>query len=133
MQDGSDFSLPIVVVLPDRKVIVDERAATKPFIRANLPGVDLRPANERSTPVLERRPARPSAVTPAAAPLPAPRHAWLGSQAASPHAPSASQVRARSLMGVPPPPAPRAVPLSDDDEQRMLRRTRAYRRQAWAQ
>jgi hypothetical protein len=118
MQDGSDFSLPIVVVLPDRKVIVDERAATKPFIRANLPGVDLRPPNERSTPVLERRPE--------AAPLPAPRHAWLGS-------PSASQVRARSLLGVPPPPAPRAVPLSDDDEQRAMRRVRAYRRQAWAQ
>lgn len=138
MQDGSDFSLPIVVVLPDRKVIVDERAATTPFIRANLPGVDLRPANERSTPVLERRPARPSAVAPEAAPLPAPRHAWLGSQATSPHAtsphpPSPSQIRARSLLGVPPPPAPRAVPLSDDDEQRALRRVRAYRRQAWAQ
>jgi hypothetical protein len=125
MQDGSDFSLPIVVVLPDRKVIVDERARTKPFIRANLPGVDLRPPNERSTPVLERRPSRPSPIAPEAAPLPAPRHAWLGSQAA--------QVHARSVLEVPPPPAPRAVPLSDDDEQRALRRARAYRRQAWAQ
>jgi hypothetical protein len=120
MQDGSDFSLPIVVVLPDRKVIVDERAATAPFIRAKLPGVDLRPAEERAS--------QPVAHEATPVPLAAPRHAWL-----PPHNPVPSRQKARSLLGVPPPPAPRAVPLSDDDEKRMLRRERGYRRQAWAQ
>lgn len=125
MQDAHDFSLPIVVVLPERKVIVDEQASTTPFTRANLPGVDLRPAQERAAEAA-RMPARVVEPTP----LPAPRHAWL---AHSTRNPVPSRLKARSLLGVPPPPPPRAVPLSDDDEQRMLKRARAYRRMAWAQ
>lgn len=118
MQDG-DFSLPIVVVLPERRIVADEHAATTPFIRAPLPGVDPRPA--RSRPVgapLER------------APLPPARHAWPSSptRAAVP-----SRLKARSILAAAPPPATRAVPLSDDDGKRMERRVRAYRRQAWAQ
>ena len=107
MQDASDFSLPILIVLPERKVVADEHAATTPFVRAPLPGVD----------------------PPSRAPLPAPRHAWPSSptKAAVP-----SRLKARILHAVPPPPS-RATPLSDDDEKRMQRRTRAYRRQAWAQ
>ncbi|HEX6839006.1 MAG TPA: hypothetical protein VF334_20650 [Polyangia bacterium] len=104
MQDGSDFSLPIVVVLPERRVVVsDEHASTTPFVRAPLPGVDARPA-----------------------PLPAARHAWLPSKTV------AARPRMRHLRSLPPPPT-RATPLSDDDEKRMQRRVRAYRRQAWAQ
>ncbi len=112
MQDG-DFSLPIVVVLPERRVVADERAKTTPFIRAPLPGVDPRAPRQR----------------PATAPLPAPRHAWPSSptQAAVP-----SRMKARHLAAVPPPPS-HATPLSDEDEKRMQRRVRAYRRQAWAQ
>jgi len=126
MQDAADFSLPIVVVLPERKVIVDEQAATAPFARANLPGVDLRPAIERTAEI-----ARLPAPSSEPSPLPAPRHAWIGSH--STRHPVPSRLKARSLLGVPPPPPPRAVPLSDDDEQRMLKRARAYRRMAWAQ
>jgi hypothetical protein len=135
MQDASDFSLRIVVVEPDRRVVVvDDQIPTVPFPRARLPGVDLRPQRERS--VTQKLPAPPSptpvATTPVTRPgkpLPAPRHAWL----ASPHNPQPSRVRARSLLGVPPPPPVRAAPLSDDDERRMQRRTRAWRRIAWAQ
>lgn len=110
MQDA-DFLLPIVVVLPERRVVADEHAATTPFMRAPLPGVDLGKARDP------------------AAPLPAPRHAWPATptKAAVP-----SRLKARILQAVPPPPT-RATPLSDDDEQRMQRRARAYRRQAWAQ
>ena len=127
MQDGSDFSLPIVVVLPERNVIVDERAKTRPFIRAKLPGVDMRTQQERATqPPVAAAPQRP--VAREVAPLPAPRHAWLP----SPNTVTSRQ-KTRHLQSVPPPPATRAVPLSDDDEQRALRRARAYRRQAWAQ
>lgn len=130
MQDASDFSLPIVVVLPERKVIVDEQASTTPFSRANLPGVDLRPPEERAAGERAADASRPPLrVQPT--PLPAPRHAWIGSH--SSRNPVPSRLKARSLLGVPPPPPPRAVPLSDDDEQRMLRRARAYRRMAWAQ
>ncbi|HWE28040.1 MAG TPA: hypothetical protein VHB97_08570 [Polyangia bacterium] len=125
MQDASDFSLPILVVLPERKVIVDEQASTTPFTRARLPGVDLRPAQERAAAAAKL----PPAIDPA--PLPAPRHAWVPS--ASGRHPVPSRLKARSLLGVPPPPPPRAVPLSDDDERRMLERVRAYRRMAWAQ
>jgi hypothetical protein len=154
MQDA-DFSLPIVVELPerraraDRRVAGDRRAAaelatTTPFKRAALPGVDLRTAEERAVttrrpvPTATRKAAAPNAAAPkdaaatstaAVEPLPAPRHAWLP----SPSHPVPSRVRARSLLGVPPPPAPRAVPLSDDDERRMQRRVRAWRRIAWAQ
>ena len=125
MQDAADFSLPIVVVLPERRVVVDEQASTTPFTRANLPGVDLRPAQQRAADVSRLpRPVEPTA-------LPAPRHAWIGSH--SGRQPVPSRLKARSLLGVPPPPPPRAVPLSDDDEQRMLKRARAYRRMAWAQ
>ncbi len=120
MRDASDFSLPIVIVLPERRVVADEHAATRPFIRANLPGVDLRPAPDRATAVARR----PAAVEPP--PAPAPRRP-------SPLPGVPSRLKARSLLGVPPPPAPRASPLSDDDEQRMRRRTRAYERIAWAQ
>jgi len=124
MQDASDFSLPITVVLPEGKVIVDERAKTVPFKRANLPGVDLRPAQQRAE-AAAKLPA-PEELTPL--PLPPPRHAWLAA-----HNPVPSRVKARSLLGVPAPPPPRAVPLSDEDEKRMMRRAHAYRRQAWAQ
>jgi hypothetical protein len=124
MQDATDFSLPIVVVLPERKVIVDEHASTAPFTRANLPGVDLRPPKERAEAAQSHARIEPTA-------LPAPRHAWIGSH--SGRHPVPSRLKARSLLGVPPPPPPRAVPLSDDDEQRMLKRARAYRRMAWAQ
>lgn len=125
MQDASDFSLPIVVVLPERKVIVDEQASTTPFARAKLPGVDLRPAQLRAAAVARLRPeaqpealsSRPRATTPSRSA----RHSLP------------SRLKARSLLGVPPPPALRAVPLSDDDERRMLARARAYRRKAWAQ
>lgn len=147
MQDGSDFSLPIVVVLPERKVVVaDDRAATTPFIRAPLPGIDPRPTRARAEaapPRAEAAPPRaeaaPRADAPplraeaaprtAAVPLPAPRHAWLSSatRAAVP-----SRIKARHLAAVPPPPS-HATPLSDEDEKRMQRRMRAYRRQAWAQ
>jgi hypothetical protein len=125
MQDASDFSLPIIVVLPERKVIVDEHASTVPFPRAKLPGVDLRPSQERAVDAGRV----PVSIEPT--PLPAPRHAWIASH--SGQHPVPSRLKARSLLGVPPPPPPRAVPLSDDDEQRMSRRARAYRRMAWAQ
>jgi len=128
MQDASDFSLPITVVLPERRVVADEHAATTPFVRAKLPGVDLRPANERRDAPASSPP--PGAASPSQAPLPAPRHAWLPSPT---RAGVPSRLKARSLLGLPPPPAPRATPLSDDDEERMQRRVRAYRRQAWAQ
>ena len=141
MQDAPDFSLPIVVVLPERRVVADEQASTTPFVRAALPGVDLRPAVERAATAGSRsrpaaaeagpRPSAPSAGSRPAAPLSAPHHARLPSP--SPSHPVPSRLRARSLLGVPPPPPTRAAPLSDDDEQRMLRRTRAYRRIAWAQ
>ncbi|HXU71884.1 MAG TPA: hypothetical protein VN947_21265 [Polyangia bacterium] len=142
MQDVRDFSLPIVVVLPERRVVTaDDQLTTTPFRKANLPGVDLTPAKER--PPVARRPLSgtpaPSIAEPAAAaasafaggarPLPAPRHAWLP----TPAHPQPSKIRARSLLGVPPPPPTRAAPLSDDDERRMLRRTHAWRRIAWAQ
>jgi hypothetical protein len=122
----SDFSLPIVVVLPERRVVVaDEQAATTPFARAKLPGVDLRPALERAAEAARM----PVAVELEA--LPPPCHAWLPSHSAQHPVPS--RVRARSLLGVPPPPPPRASPLSDDDGKRMMKRARAYRRMAWAQ
>ena len=118
MQDG-DFSLPIVVVLPERRIVADEHAATTPFIRAPLPGVDPRPARPR-----------PVGAPPARAPLPPARHAWppAPTRAAVP-----SRLKARSILAAAPPPATHAVPLSDDDGKRMERRVRAYRRQAWAQ
>jgi hypothetical protein len=37
MQDASDFSLPIEIALPERKVAADEHAATTPFVRPPLP------------------------------------------------------------------------------------------------
>ena len=125
----ADFSLPIVVVLSDRRVVAEDQLPTLPFKRANLPGVDLRPAQER--PSLAAPPARTPVAANAAEPrpLPAPRHAWLP----SPSHPVPSKVRARSLLGVPPPPAPRAAPLSDDEERRIQARVRAWRRIAWAQ
>lgn len=135
MQDMRDFSLPITVVLPERRVVTaDDQMTTTPFRRANLPGVDLTPAKERPA---ARRPlsGAPMPTVAAAAaptpdkPLPAPRHAWLP----TPSHPVPSRIRARSLLGVPPPPPIRAAPLSDDDERRMQRRTRAWRRIAWAQ
>jgi hypothetical protein len=123
MQDGYDFSLPIVVMAPQRRVVADDHATTIPFARANLPGVDLRPAQERAA-AIEQLPAPVE-------PLPPPRHAWLPSH--SGRQPVPSRLKARSLLGVPPPPPTRAAPLSDDDERRMQRRARAYRRMAWAQ
>jgi hypothetical protein len=126
MQDASDFSLPITIVLPERRVVADEHAATAPFKRAKLPGVDLRPAQLRAAEVARM----PAPKEPTPLPLPPPRHAWLPSHSGHP---VPSRLRARSLLGVPPPPPPRATPLSDEDEQRMMRRARGYRRQAWAQ
>jgi hypothetical protein len=124
MQDAHDFSLPIVVMMPERRVVVaaDDHATTIPFTRAKLPGVDLRPAQDRAAEV--------ASMPVPAEPLPAPRHAWLPSH--SGRQPVPSRIKARSLLGVPPPPPVRAAPLSDDDERRMQRRTRAYRRIAWA-
>lgn len=134
MQDASDFSLRIMVVEPERRVVVDEHMTTLPFKRVDLPGVDPRPKKERTVTV--RLPLPPTTtpvattpVAPPAEPLPAPRHAWLP----SPNHPVPSRVRARSLLGLPPPPPIRAAPLSDDDERRMQRRVRAWRRIAWAQ
>lgn len=148
MQDATDFSLRILVVEPERPLHVDEQLTTTPFVRANLPGVDLRPARERTATIKIPTPAaaapaailavpspeplaasRSAARRTAANPLPPPRHAWLP----SPNHPVPSRVRARSLLGVPPPPPTRASPLSDDDERRMVRRARAWRRMAWAQ
>ena len=130
MQDQRDFSLPIVVVLPERRVVTaDEHQTTTPFRRAKLPGVDLTPANERSAVAQRPLAATPLPSVADARPLPAPRHTWLP----SPSHPVPSKVRARSLLGVPAPPPIRAAPLSDDDERRMQRRTRAWRRIAWAQ
>jgi hypothetical protein len=126
MQDAADFSLRITLVEPERRVVADDQLTTTPFKRANLPGVDLRPAAERPAPVA--RPAA-AAVPKTNTPLAAPRHAWLP----SPSHPVPSRIRARSLLGVPPPPPPRATPLSDEDEHRMQRRVRAWRRIAWAQ
>ncbi|MGZ3406057.1 MAG: hypothetical protein ACXVDD_02975 [Polyangia bacterium] len=127
MQDAHDFSLRIVVTAPERRVVVvaDEHATTLPFARANLPGVDLRPAQERTSQIT-----RPPAPV-GAEPLAPSRHAWLPSH--SGQKPVPSRLKARSLLGVPPPPPARAAPLSDDDERRMERRARAYRRMAWAQ
>lgn len=125
MQDVRDFSLPIVVVLPERRVVAaDDHVTTTPFRRASLPGVDLTPARER--PPAARRPLSG---------LPAPSVAEPAAVAAlrSPAHPQPSKIRARSLLGVPPPPPTRASPLSDDDERRMQRRARAWRRIAWAQ
>jgi hypothetical protein len=126
MQDAHDFSLPIVVTAPERRVVTaDDHATTIPFARARLPGVDLRPAQERASEVARMpAPAEPP-------PLPAPRHAWLPSH--SGRQPVPSRIKARSLLGVPPPPPVRAAPLSDDDERRMQRRARTFRRIAWAQ
>ena len=124
MHDATDFSLPIVVMAPERRIVADDHATTTPFSRARLPGVDLRPAQQRAAEAAELpAPAEPT-------PLPAPRHAWLPSHSGRPPVPS--RIKARSLLGVPPPPLTRAAPLSDDDEKRMLRRARAYRRIAWA-
>jgi hypothetical protein len=125
MQDAPDFSLPIVVMPLERRVVADDHATTTPFSRAKLPGVDLRPAQQRAAEVA-RMPAPPEPT-----PLPPPRHSWLPSH--SGRHPVPSRIKARSLLGVPPPPPSRASPLSDDDEKRMLRRARIYRRIAWAQ
>jgi hypothetical protein len=125
--DGHDFSLPIFVAPPER---VDEQAPTKPFSklpplpavqRRPLPGVDLRPPQQRE--VAESLLAAASA-DPAAQPA-RPSH--------SARHPIPSRQRARSLLGVPPPPAPRAAPLSDDDADRAARRARALQRIAWAE
>jgi len=121
-----DFSLRITLVEPDGRAVADDQMTTTPFQRANLPGVDLRPANERAA---AAKPAAVRLVPKTNRPLEAPRHAWLP----SPSHPVPSRIRARSLLGVPPPPPPRAVPLSDEDEHRMQRRVRAWRRIAWAQ
>jgi hypothetical protein len=65
-------------------------------------------------------------------PLAAPRHAWLPSHSGQP--PSPSRQKARSLLGVPPPPPVRASPLNEDEEARRIeRRVRARQRIAWAQ
>jgi hypothetical protein len=135
-----DFSLDITVDIPAdprppvRRVHVDEHAPTRPFTRVAalpnidrrpLPGVDLRPAQQRPAEAAHL----PVAVEPA--PLAAPRHAWM--PAHSGHAPTPSRQKARSLLGVPPPPPTRAAPLSDEDGARAARRVRAYKRQAWAQ
>jgi hypothetical protein len=134
-----DFSLEITVDIPADprpavRVRVDELAPTRPFTRVPalpnidrrpLPGVDPRPAQQRAAETVRL----PVPVEPA--PLAAPRHAWL--PAHSGHAPTPSQKKARSLLGVPPPPPTRAAPLSDEDGARAARRVRAYKRQAWAQ
>jgi hypothetical protein len=121
MHDAQDFSLPIEVVAPERAV--DDHAPTRPYPRAPLPGVDLRSAEERRA---LPHPTMPEVGTPEPAPLPPVPVA---------DAPLAARARMRSRVDLTPPPTPlpRAEPLSDAEERRMMRRARGYRRQAWAQ
>lgn len=142
--NAHDFSLEILVDVPDDgpprvRVHVDEHAATRPFNRVAppavvdrrpLPGVDPRPAAQRAAVTVTVPDGDPAQASAAAAPLSSPRHAWL---TPSGRHPVPSRQRARSLLGVPPPPPARATPLSDEDAARMARRTRTLARSRWAQ
>lgn len=145
MHDVADFTLRITVMAPERapERAIDDYAQTQPFARPNgLPGVTGRPASRPQAP---QQPPRPmpqrllavAPVTPKAAPS-APTLQPDAPTVMAPSIPSPTlesallRVKARGTIELPPPPAPRASPLSDDEERRVVRRAHAHRKIAWA-
>jgi len=103
MHDASDFSLRITVSPPEDAE--DDVSPTRPFVRPELPGVDLRQTQQRA----EQAPRLPP-PPPAPEPLPPP-----------PTLPR---------LGSPLPRPPQAP--EDDEKTRVERRERTRRRQVWA-
>jgi hypothetical protein len=105
MQNAADFTLPITVTDPDE--LAEELATTAPFERP--PGADFHALPTQLLPL-------PEALPP------------------SPHTRDSSRSKVYAgVIQTGRPVAPRPAPLSDEEEARIRRRQRAYRRMAWAQ
>jgi hypothetical protein len=137
MHDSADFTLRITVMAPERAV--DDYAPTAPFERPKgLPGVTGRPAPRPQPPQQPPRPMPRRAIStsaPTAPTLQAEAPKVMAPSIPSPTAASALvRLTAGGMIDVPPPPrpTPRAEPLSDDEEDRVLRRARAHKKIAWA-
>src|SRR5262245_48744844 len=106
MQNAADFTLRITVTDPNE--LHEELATTAPFERPRHDG-DFHSLPTQLLPLAEALP-------------PSPR--------------TRDSSRSKVYAGViqnPRPAAPRASPLSDEEEARIRRRQRAYRKMAWAQ